>query len=176
METIGAEERDNLIATFKQEAIHLEMRDIYATSIEKQRFQKRLAGLPLDPADEAEWWRPWRTMMRKNMDAGKTMRRLRIMSEPVTDYIRFEWIDTEQLVKAGEDVRWLPRRQASTLLLPGNDFWMFDHQAVSFTNFSGNGEVLDYELTTDPAIIQQCATAFEAAWSIAIPHSEYKPA
>jgi hypothetical protein len=27
---------------------------------------------------------------------------------------------------AGEDVRWLPRRRASDLALPGTDFWVLD--------------------------------------------------
>jgi hypothetical protein len=175
METITPDQRDSLIATFKRSAIHLEMRDVYATDIERSRFGKWLAGDPLRPEDEDDWWRPWRTMMRSNMDAGKTMRRLRIISEPVTHYIRFEWLDTEQLVKAGEEVRWLPRRRASALLLPGNDFWLFDDETVTFAHFSGDGKVLSHELTTEPAVVRQCMTAFEAAWPIATPHSEYAP-
>jgi hypothetical protein len=175
METITPDQRNNLIATFRHEAIHLEMRDIYATDIERDRFRKWLAGEQLDPAEEAEWWRSWRTMMRASMDAGKIMRRLRIVSEPVTDYIRFEWTDTEQLVRAGEDIRWLPRRRASNLMLPGNDFWLFDGKTVAFTHFSGNGEVLGYEMTADPDLVRRCRASFEAAWSIGIPHAEYKP-
>lgn len=175
METITPEQRNGLIAAFKREAIHLEMRDVYATEVEQDRFRKWLAGETLDPAEEEEWWRPWRAMMRGHMDAGKTMRRLRVISEPVTDYIRFEWIDAEQLVKAGEDVRWLPRRRTSALLLPGNDFWLFDGQTVTFTHFSGDGKVLGYELTTDPGIAGQCKNAFETAWAMGVPHSEYTP-
>lgn len=175
METITPDQRDNLIATFRRTAIHLEMRDVYATDIERSRFGKWLAGEALSPEDEAAWWRPWRTMMRGNMDARKTMRRLRIVSEPVTDYIRFEWLDTEQLVKAGEEVRWLPRHRASALLLPGNDFWLFDEQTVTFAHFSGDGKVLGHELTTDPEVVGQSLAAFEAAWPIATPHGEYTP-
>jgi hypothetical protein len=135
METITPEQRDNLIATFKRTAVHLETRDVYTTNIEKDRFRKWLAGEPLNPEDEAEWWRPWLTMMR----------------------------------------RWLPRRVASTLLLPGNDFWLFDDETVAFTHFSGNGNVVGYEMTTDPDVVRQCTAAFEAAWPMAIPHSEYTP-
>src|SRR5260370_27118555 len=175
MKTIMAEQRNDLIATFKRDAIHLEMRDIHATDIEKDRFRKWLDGETLNQADEAEWGPPWHTMMRRNMDASKTMRRLRIVSEPVTDYIRFEWLDTEQLVKAGEDVRWLPRRHASTLLLPGNDFWMFDDETVAFTYFSGDGVILVYELTTAPAVVRHFKTPFNTACSIAIPHTDNHP-
>lgn len=175
MEPISKENRNQFFTTFRSEALHLEMRDVYATEIERDRFATWLRGDPLDPEAEAEWWRPWFEMMRRNTEIGKILRRLRIVSEPVTDYIRFEWLDAAQLVRSGEDVRWLPRRNASKLLLPGNDFWMFDRQAVAFTHFSGEGRVLDHELTTDPDIVEACAVAFENAWKIAIPHIEYTP-
>jgi hypothetical protein len=175
LESISEEKRDRFLSTFRHEAVHLEMRDIYATNIEKDRFATWLRGEPLDPDAEAQWWRPWFELMKRNSDAGKTLRRLRIVSEPVTDYIRFEWLDAAQLVAAGEDVRWLPRRKASTLLLPGNDFWMFDRETVAFTHFSGDGHVLGHEVTTDPAIVSACASAFEQAWKLAIPHNKYKP-
>ncbi|MGH3602199.1 MAG: DUF6879 family protein [Pseudonocardiaceae bacterium] len=175
MEPIAEEKRDKLLTTFRREAVHLEMRDVYATNIEKGRFQTWLRGETLDPESEAEWWRPWFELMQRNNKAGKTLRRLRIISEPVSDYIRFEWLDAAQLVRTGEDVRWLPRRNASTLLLPGNDFWMFDRQTVAFTYFSGEGHVLDHQVTTDPEIVGACAAAFEEAWKIAIPHDKYMP-
>jgi hypothetical protein len=175
VEPISEEARDQFLTTFRREAVHLEMRDVYATHIEKTRFQTWLRGQPLDPRAEAEWWRPWFELMKSNTQAGKTVRRLRIVSEPVTDYIRFEWLDAAQLVRAGEDVRWLPRRHTSTFLLPGNDFWMFDRQTVAFTRFSGDGHVLDHQVTTDPNVVAGCAKAFEDAWTIAVPHNQYTP-
>jgi len=151
------------------------MRDIYATEVEKDRFATWRAGEPFEPEAEAKWWQPWFELVHELNAAGRTLRRLRIISEPVTEYIRFEWLDAAQLVRAGEDVRWLPRRQTSTLLLPGNDFWMFDRETVAFTHFSGDGHVLDREMTTDPTIIATCTVAFEDAWKVAIPHAEYTP-
>ncbi|MGH3707890.1 MAG: DUF6879 family protein [Pseudonocardiaceae bacterium] len=175
MEPISEEARDQLLTTFRREAVHLEMRDVYATTIEETRFQTWLRGQPLDPGAEAEWWRPWRELMTRTNQAGKKLRRLRIVSEPVTDYIRFEWLDAAQLVDAGEDVRWLPRHHTSTLLLPGNDFWMFDRQTVAFTHFSGDGHVLDHQVTSAPDVVAACAKAFDQAWNIAIPHTQYTP-
>jgi hypothetical protein len=150
------------------------MRDVYAAA-DHGRFRRWLAGKEFDPGAEAEWWRPWREMMQCHREAGRALRRLRVVSEPVTDYIRFEWLDAGELVKAGEDVRWLPRHRASPLLLPGNDFWCFDAETVVFTHFSGDGEVQGYKLTTDAGLVGRCMAAFEAAWSIAIPHAEYTP-
>jgi hypothetical protein len=172
---ITAEDRAHLLDTFEKEAVHLETRDVYATDIERDRFNTWLRGEPLDPAAETEWWQRWRNFMSRNNDAGRVLRRLRIVSEPVTDYIRFEWLDARELVRLGEQVRWLPRRKASALLLPGNDFWMFDRVKVAFTHFSGNGHVLDHEMTDDPKVVTGCAVAFEEAWNIAIPHDQYSP-
>ena len=44
-----------------------------------------------------------------------------------------------------------------------------------FNHFTGDGEWLGNELTDDPAAVQLCASAFEAVWAAAVPHSEYKP-
>jgi hypothetical protein len=174
MQRVTGEHRDSLIEGFRREALHLEMRDVYAAA-DHSRFRRWQAGETLDPGQEAEWWRPWRDMMRRHREAGKTLRRLRIVSEPVTEYIRFEWLDAAELVRLGEDVRWLPRQRASALLLPVNDLWCFDAETVVFTDFSGDGQVQGFELTTDGELVARCVAAFEQAWSAAVPHGDYNP-
>lgn len=84
--------------------------------------------------------------------------------------------DPKMLAGVGEQVRWLPRRHASDLCLPGNDFWVFDDRLVRFGHFAGDGEFLEHELADDPAVVRLCATAFEAVWERAIPHANYRPA
>jgi len=49
MEKVTAELRDSLIAKFSREALHLEMRDLYAAA-DHGRFRTWLAGEPRDPA------------------------------------------------------------------------------------------------------------------------------
>ncbi|MFG3049848.1 DUF6879 family protein [Kitasatospora sp. NPDC048239] len=34
---------------------------------------------------------------------------------------------------------------------------------------------MDDEVTTDPAVVKLCASAFEATWDRAIPHEDYRP-
>jgi hypothetical protein len=109
--------------------------------------------------------------------SGSRFRRARVVSEPLAPYIRFEHHMTGATnVAAGEDVRWLPRRFASDLRLPGNDFWLFDDRLIRFHLFSGEGEIVEDELCTDPAVIRMCAAAFESVWERAIPHAAYRPA
>jgi hypothetical protein len=174
VQRVTGEYRDSLIAGFRREALHLEMRDVYAAA-DHSRFRKWLAGQEFSPDDEAEWWRPWREIMDRHREAGRSLRRLRVISEPVTEYIKFEFLDAAELVRVGEDVRWLPRQHASGLLLPGNDLWAFDQETVVFTHLSGDGAVQGYELTTAPVLVRQVVTAFEAAWSVATSHGEYHP-
>lgn len=175
MKLVSDEEPVNLIATFNREALHLEMRDVYAVKDEAQRFARFLEKGYRDHDAEAEERQSWMTIIRHATAAGKVFRRARIISEPVTDYIRYEWDGTGSNVAAGEKIKWLPRRLASAIALPGNDFWLFDESTVVFTVFTGEGDVGERQLTTDPAVVQFCKSAFEAVWSIAIPHGEYKP-
>jgi hypothetical protein len=62
------------------------------------------------------------------------------VSEPVTDYIRYEHAGAVVNVSAGEQVRWLPRRRAVELLLPGADLWIFGGTQVLFNHFTGTGD------------------------------------
>jgi hypothetical protein len=115
--------------------------------------------------------------VREHVARGVRFRRARVVSEPVSDFIRFEYESTAGLnIAAGEEVRWLPRRRASDLCLPGNDFWLFDDRLIRFHYFSGNGEIVEDELCSDPAVISSCAAAFEAVWERAVPHADYRPA
>lgn len=175
MKVISTEERDALFATFDREAVHLEMRDVYAVKDEAERFARFLQRGYRDHAAEAEERQPWMTLIKEATKAGKVFRRVRIISEPVTDYIRYEWAGTGPNTEAGEQIKWLPRRLASAIALPGNDFWLFDDSTVVFTVFTGEGDVLERQLTVDPAVTRLCHAAFEAVWSIAIPHSKYRP-
>jgi hypothetical protein len=159
-----------LIAATTSSAVHLEMRDTYTP--DDQRFIGWLAGKPVPEPALPDWYE----LVRSHVARGIRFRRARVVSEPLADYIRFEHAVTSGLnVAAGEEVRWLPRRRASDLCLPGNDFWVFDDRLIRFGYFAGNGEFLDDELDDRPAVIGMCSAAFEAVWERAIPHAEYRP-
>src|SRR5262249_6385604 len=98
------------------------MRDAYGLGSEAKRFAAFLATAPRTHTADAPERSPWTDLIRSLPQAGKHVRRARVISEPVSDYIRFEWAGTQVIVDAGEEVRWLPRRLASPLALPGNDF------------------------------------------------------
>ncbi|MFF4698185.1 DUF6879 family protein [Streptomyces chattanoogensis] len=162
------------LARARHSAVHLEMRDAYQPS--DPEFIAWQTGKRLDPAaDRSSWWRPFLDVVTETTARGVVMRRARIVSEPVTDYIKYEHDVTFPNVAAGELIRWLPRRKAADIPLPGTDLWMFDGSSVLFTHFSGVGGVVDREWRTESAVVSMVSSAFEAVWSRAIPHEEYKP-
>lgn len=159
-----------LIADTTTSAAHLEMRDAYTPS--DPQFQDWLAGRAVpEPALP-----DWHALVHANTARGVRFRRARVVSEPLAPYIRFEHSITEATsIDAGEDVRWLPRRLASGLLLPGNDLWLFDDRLIRFHLFSGEGEIVEDVLCDDPAVIRMCSAAFESVWERAVPHADYRP-
>lgn len=161
---------DELFAGCRQSAVHLEMRDEYTP--DDPVFLDWRAEKDIDVRAS---WGEWFDLVKATTERGVRIRRARIVSEPVTDFIRYEYDLTGPLnLAAGEEVRWLPRRNASDLALPGNDFWVFDGRLVRFGYFAGDGRFLDDEMVDDPAVARLCATAFEQVWARAIPHEDYR--
>jgi hypothetical protein len=145
------------------------MRDSYDP--DTPQYREWLAGVPR-PVPVSQ---PWFDLVRQHTARGVRFRRARVVSEPVSDYVRFEHEATAGLnVAAGEEVRWLPRRRASDLCLPGNDFWLFDDRLIRFHHFDGDGRVVEDEMCSAPAVIALCSAAFEAVWERAVPHDGYR--
>jgi hypothetical protein len=160
-----------LLSEFRHDAIHLETRDAYGTAIELPHMAKWAAGQP----DDLDWLHDWCDTLRAHARAGRSVRRARIVSEPLSDYQRWSHSIADPMVAAGEDIRWVPRRVISSVAIPGNDFYLFDDRLIVFLTYSGNGLAADRVISTDHADIQLCRSAFEAVWTYAIPHRDYQP-
>ncbi|MFD8969200.1 DUF6879 family protein [Streptomyces sp. NPDC059568] len=161
---------EELFRDCRRTAVHLETRDAYMKS--DLAFIDWKAGKTLDPAER---WADWHAIVTEATARGVEVRRARIVSTPVSEYIRFEHAVTDGLnIAAGEDVRWLSRRRATVVALPGNDFWLFDSSLVLLNHFDGDGENMEMELTEDPEVAKLCESAFEAVWARATPHAEFE--
>ncbi|MCC9306366.1 hypothetical protein LN042_04455 [Kitasatospora sp. RB6PN24] len=162
------------LAHAQHSAVHLEMRDSYM--LDDPGFIRWQEGYRIDREDRASWWRPWCDTVAGAVSRGVEIRRARIVSEPVHDYIKYEYDVTFPNVAAGEQVRWLPRRNTTDIALPGVDFWLFDGQVALFNHFTGDGQWADpdMETTTDPAVATLCGSAFESVWARATDHELYK--
>ncbi|MEU2835291.1 DUF6879 family protein [Streptomyces lavendulae] len=169
-------EFDELLRAAQYSAVHLEMRDVYGVGDESADFDRfRCTGVHPDADPATADWGGWVPLVKETVARGVVMRRARIVSEPVTDYIRFEHAGTVVNLAAGERVRWLPRRLASDIALPGNDFWVFDGRVVQFNHFTGAGDWASpkYSMSEDPDVVKLCASAFESVWERGTPHEQY---
>lgn len=171
MTPISYDDFEGLLTGFEHEAIHLETRDAYGTAVELPHMAQWEAGEP----DDLEWLQGWRETLRKAVEAGKSVRRARIVSEPLSNYQRWSHSIAQPMVDAGEDIRWVPRRLVSSTAIPGNDFYLFDTRVLVFLTYTGSGLDAGKFLSAEPADIQLCRSSFEAVWKLAIPHREYRP-
>ncbi len=164
---------DELLSSATQSALHLEMRDTYGVAEEEEEIRLWSSGKwTVDDGRKALGG--WMDLVSGTVARGVSVRRARVVSTPVTTYIRYEHAVTPLNLEAGEDVRWLPRREALGIPLPANDFWLIDARVVRFNHFSGDGAAVEPEMSDDPAVTALCASAFAAVWERAIPHAEFR--
>lgn len=156
----------DLLRTCKREAFHLEVLDSYAEPYENEPFRRFLAGEP----DDYAWFQDWTDLMQETTSRGVAVTRVRIVTEPHTDYTRFSLAVAELNTRAGEDIRYLPRHLAEEV--PPDDFWLFDDELVIFSAFGEPGG-WSGAVTTDPHIAEYCRQLKERFWSLAIPYLEY---
>jgi hypothetical protein len=166
----GEPDFQDLLAGAKRSAIHLEARDTYDPA--HPAHQKWLTD-----GDASSFnWDGWIAKLKPAIERGVRMRRLRIVSEPISDYIRWEHAISYGNIQAGEDLRWLPRHLAYDLPTPLADYWMFDQRLIRYNFNGGNGEdTNEVTFVTDPRKILPIVGMFEMLWERGIPHSDYKP-
>jgi hypothetical protein len=166
----GQHDFKTLLTYTETSLIRFEMRDAYDDT--EQGFAEWRETGDLSAYD----WEDHLEMVRESSARGVRWRRVRIVSEPLSEYMRWELALTDANVKAGEDIRWLPRTRAADLMLPGADCWVFDHRIVRWNFQRGDGtNPRHYTFSSDPRVIREIAGAFEVAWERATPHAGYRP-
>lgn len=174
MDLITSAQRDELFDTFTRDAFHLELRDDYGSPIEDTPYARWRRGEP----DDFAWLDAWTALMKRVTGSGRSVRRVRVVSEPHSEYVRWEHSLTRLNVEVGEDIRWLPRHRLpedSDFPVGGNDWWLFDDRLLAVGHFDAEGRVLGSELIEEPAIVAQCIRVRDQLWTAALPHIEYKP-
>ncbi|MEV8376187.1 DUF6879 family protein [Kribbella sp. NPDC056861] len=160
---------DELLARCTRSALKLEFRDQYMTG-----DPGYVAWQSGDVDQAVTEYAGWTATARDAVERGIQMKRVRIVSEPVSEYIAFEHAMTAQVNgAAGEQIRWVPRHRVSDLAVPGNDVWIFDDSVLQFCLFAGDGRFVGNEVSTDSEVLKLCISAFEAAWQRGIDHDQY---
>lgn len=166
---ITHEEFGRLLATFGHSAFRLETQAAYALSYERDDFDRFLAGSPVPPP-EVDWWHPWLDRMAVMTREGKTVSRVRVLTEPPSDYQRWELWAAPWHAEAGERIRYMPHSRAERLGLPlDHDWWLLDNERLIVMHHTPAGEIESNELITDPGIIARYREWRELAVRNAIP-------
>jgi Family of unknown function (DUF6879) len=171
MRTVSYEKLNELCLGITKSFVHLETRDSYGTEVELPNMAKWRRGEP----DDFGWLDWWLEMLRGHRAAGRTCRRVRIVSEPVSDYQQWAMSHAEVFIDAGEDIRYVPRHRLVTVALPGSgDFYVFDDQLALFLHYTGNGTNAFFQTTEDSQTVRTCREAFERVWDLATLFCEYR--
>ncbi|MCX5336813.1 DUF6879 family protein [Streptomyces sp. NBC_00140] len=174
MELISSAQRNRLFETFTKDAFHLELRDDYSVADEDGPYESWLRQEPVDYA----YMQPWTQLIQRVTGQGKTVRRVRVVTQPHSPYIQWEHAATARNEDAGEQVRWLPRHfLPDELVFPvaGHDWWLFDGHLLAVGHFDSDGRVLGSELVETVDVVADCVRVRDLLWGLATPHREYKP-
>ena len=163
------EEFVRLFNSFSDTAFRLETRDYYDDESEHEPFRRFLAG---EPADDS-WMAEFCDTVRAWYAEGKRLQRVRVVTEPHSDYVRWSMTVARLNTEAGEDIRYLSRTTARELDLPDEDFWLFDSRRVAILRYDDAGRLLGAELSDDPAEVAKRSRWRDVAWRHAIPWRQY---
>lgn len=169
---LGAE-FGRLFTSFGQTARRLEVRDRYDVEGERPYIARWQAGLQDDREHLDRYRSPWLDVVRANVAQGRIYQRVRVFSEPLTDYLRYALRGTRQTVAAGEDIRYLPRARANELDLPDHDFWLFDDRRLVLLAFTADDRPLGGLLITEPHVVGQYAAWLDRAAEHSMPYVDF---
>lgn len=158
-----------LFHVFEHTAYRLEVRESYA-GVDDMAFREFQSGaLP-----SLSSYEPWMRDIREQTASGKRVERVRVVSEPWSDYTRFGLWAARFTVDAGEDIRYLNRELANPLRLPDYDYWLFDSRLPVVIRFDDEtNDMISWETISDPAAVVQHNYWRDAARHYAAPRAEY---
>lgn len=159
----------DLFASFEHTARKLETRDRYSSPTEDEVVRRFLAS---DPPD-LSWLAYWFGLVRTATAEGRRFARVRVVTEPLSDYQRAGMTVVPHTLAAGEDIRFLPRDRATALGIPQRDFWLFDDEQVALLHFDERDRFLGAELVDGEETVEQYRRWLEPAQSASTPFAEY---
>lgn len=110
-------------------------------------------------------------MVRRAAAEGRRFSRVRAVSLPLTDYIRFGMWVAGYTREAGDDIRYVTRGQV--VGLPDYDYWLFDSCRLLKMCFTDDDRFIGAEVVDDPAEIVQHNYWRDAAQHHAIERDEF---
>ncbi|MFE6742401.1 DUF6879 family protein [Streptomyces tubercidicus] len=131
------------IQGFEREAWRLETLPCYRVPSEDGDIREFLAGRRIDPRGYTSGYTEG---LKKIRAEGKSKGRVHIVTRPLTDYLRFEFMYYEVHAAAGDDIRILDVTGRANPLEGVRDFWLFDRSQVVLMNYESDGSQISREV------------------------------
>jgi hypothetical protein len=148
----------------------LETLQQYDVDYESTEFQDFLRSGVLD-REPGEW----QNMISQHVQQGRRLQRVHVVTEPLSDYVRYEIAAYEHNQRAGEEIRLIPTQGASWPkgLPRDHDYWLFDDRDAWQMVYDPSGRFIAAERVTDPAAIERCRRWRDSALDQSIPLDDY---
>ncbi|TDQ49270.1 DUF6879 family protein [Actinorugispora endophytica] len=170
---VDEEEFEQLFARFRYTAFRLETLQHYSVDYEDAPFRRFLAG---GQPEHSAVLSDWGEEIRAGIGEGRTYRRVHVVTEPLSDYVRFEcsW-GYPRNVAAGEDIRILAVPEGEWPEgIPRLDYWLFDSHRLLRMNYGPDGSMLTPELVEDPEQVVAANLWRDRALHLSVPFTEYQ--
>lgn len=159
-----------LFTGFTTSAYRLEGQQIYSSPAEDEAVARVLAGQPHGLS--LSWVIP---KLRAMAASGRTQTRVRVVTEPPTDYTRFELSVYPELVAEGEDIRIISVPAGEWPAgLPSYDYWLFDDRDVWRMHYRDDYTFRGAELLEDEETITEHLRWRDIALAQAVPLRLYQ--
>jgi hypothetical protein len=160
-----------LFTSYLTTADRLEVRDHYDEGEYLAKMNAFLAG----EGDDLAWMAPWFDLVRRNADQGKIMRRVRVITTPLTAYSQWALHVSAGNNAAGEHIRYLHR--PDSVGLPDLDYWIFDHgtaqERAAIVHFDAADQLLGAEIITNRPVVNELQAAFDDAWRRSLSRDDF---
>ena len=159
-----------LFENMQESWFRLETLQVYSVDYEREDYERFLATGRLERAPGE-----WQAMIRRHAEAGRSLRRVHIIGEPLTDYLRYELQAYRHNSTAGEEVRVIPTPVPNwpAGLPRGVDYWLFDDREVWDMHYDDEGRFLRAARSTSASHLDQCREWRDSAIAQSITLSDY---
>lgn len=168
-------ELDHAFDSFRSTAFRLETLAEYWADEERDDFHLFLAGEPLPERSPAT--DPWLARVARTTAAGKQWRRVRVVSRPLNDYLRFEFDAYPDNAKAGEEVLVADRDEHPRLAEFDQDFWLFDAGEPGefglLMDFDQDGRLIGLRRVTSEADLGALCRGRDVALACSMPLQQF---
>ncbi|MQA11455.1 MAG: hypothetical protein GEU98_23460 [Pseudonocardiaceae bacterium] len=165
---VQPDELGALLGAVRRSSWRWECQGNYA--VDGEDLRRWLAGEPTVETDDD---RAWVDYVRRLHTAGIPFERVRMLTEPLTDYLRWMLDTTDRNVDAGEDIRWIEQRLAVELGMPGYDFYILDDERVVIMRFDDTAALTVLEVVEDRDTLARHRAWRDLVWPHAIRHADY---